>query len=293
MIQDPSFQITITPIQYILSIISGILVGFSLGLIGGGGSILAIPLLLYFVGLADGIPPSSPEYTYITHITLGTTALAVGLNAYINSYMHFRKGNVRVMEGVVFTIPGVIGDVLGAYLSHLMSGAIILFLFGFLMIAVAIRMWRTRCNPNKNIVENHLGKLSLRDRVKLNRVIPAGFLVGFASGYFGIGGGFLVVPGLLFSTGVDMLRAVGTSLISVGTFGVAAAITYAIYGYIDVIISILYLIGGIMGGYAGSTIASRMPRQTLRKLFAVIIIVVAIYTMYINRIGVVQLTHLL
>lgn len=291
MIPDPSYHIEITPIQYILSIISGILVGFSLGLIGGGGSILAIPLLLYFVGLANGIPPNSPEYSYITHLTLGTTALAVGLNAYINSYMHWRKGNVRVLEGIIFTIPGVLGDILGAYVSHLMSGALILFLFGFLMIAVAIRMWKTKCSPKTYTTQN--GKLGLAQRVKLNRVVPAGFLVGFASGYFGIGGGFLVVPGLLFSTGVDMLRAVGTSLISVGTFGVTAAATYAFYGDINILISVLYLIGGILGGYAGSSIASRMSRQTLRRVFAIIIILVAIYTMYLNRVGVIQLMHLL
>ncbi|QXJ31538.1 sulfite exporter TauE/SafE family protein [Saccharolobus shibatae] len=293
MFQDPSFQITVTPLQYVLSIISGILVGFSLGLIGGGGSILAIPLLLYFVGLANGIAPGTPEYSYITHLTLGTTALAVGINAYINSYMHFKRGNVRVSEGIIFTIPGIIGDIIGAYLSHLMSGALILFLFGFLMIAVAIRMWKSKCNPNKSILSNNSHKLTLRERIKIDKVIPAGFLVGFASGYFGIGGGFLVVPGLLFSTGLDMLRAVGTSLIAVGTFGVAAAITYAVYGYVDIVISLLYLVGGVAGGYAGSTIASRMPRQTLRKLFAIIIILVAIYTMYINRVGVVDLLHFL
>ncbi|MEM0293674.1 MAG: sulfite exporter TauE/SafE family protein [Saccharolobus sp.] len=290
MIGDP-YNITLTPLQYILSIISGILVGFSLGLIGGGGSILAIPLLLYFVGLANGIPPKSPEYSYITHLTLGTTALAVGLNAYINSYMHFRKGNVKVMEGIIFTIPGVIGDILGAYISHLMSGALILFLFGFLMIAVAIRMWRTKCKPNTNM--NYADKLSLSKRVKLDKILPAGFLVGFASGYFGIGGGFLVVPGLLFSTGIDMLRAVGTSLISVGTFGVVAAATYAFYGEINVIISLLYLAGGVAGGYAGSSIATKLNRQTLRRIFAIIIIIVAIYTMYLNRIGIIQLSHLL
>ncbi len=287
------FNVTITLLQYILSIISGILVGFSLGLIGGGGSILAIPLLLYFVGLANGIPPSSPEYSYITHLTIGTTALAVGLNSYINSFMHWRKGNVRVAEGVIFTIPGVVGDVIGAYISHLMSGALILFLFGFLMIAVAIRMWKSKCNPKNLNNQQNSNSLSLKQRVKLNRVIPAGLLVGFASGYFGIGGGFLVVPGLLFSTGIDMLRAVGTSLIAVGTFGVVTSATFAYYGYIDVIISLLYLVGGILGGYVGSTLASRLPRQTLRKIFAVVIIVVAIYTMYLNRIGIIELAHLL
>ncbi|QGA53436.1 TSUP family transporter [Sulfolobus sp. E5-1-F] len=293
MFGDTTFQIAVTPLQYLLSIISGILVGFSLGLIGGGGSILAIPLLLYFVGLANGISPNTPEYSYITHLTLGTTALAVGINSYINSYMHFRRGNVRVLEGIVFTIPGVVGDILGAYLSHLMSGALILFLFGFLMIAVAIRMWRSKCNPNRSLLSNDFHRLALRERIKINKVVPVGFLVGFASGYFGIGGGFLVVPGLLFSTGLDMLRAIGTSLIAVGTFGVTAAITYAVYGYVDIIISLLYLVGGVIGGYAGSTIASRTPRQTLRKLFAIIIILVAIYTMYINRVGIIQILHLL
>ncbi|MCY0860420.1 MAG: sulfite exporter TauE/SafE family protein [Sulfolobaceae archaeon] len=289
-------MVELTLVQYLLSIVSGVLVGFSLGLIGGGGSILAIPLLLYFVGLANGIPPKSPEYTYIVHLTLGTTALAVGLNAYINSFMHWRRGNVKLLEGGLFAIPGVVGDVLGVYVSHLTRGAIILFLFSFLMIAVAIKMWNSKCNPKT--VENSVnsskqGHLSLRQRVRLERVIPVGFAVGFASGYFGIGGGFLVVPGLLFSTGVDMLKAVGTSLLAVGTFGVVGAATYAVYGDIDIIISLLYLVGGIGGGYAGSTIASKMPRQTLRKVFAIIIILVAIYQAYLNRIGLIQLLHLI
>lgn len=289
-------MLELTLFQYLLSIVSGIFVGFSLGLIGGGGSILAIPLLLYFVGLANGIPPNSPEYTYIVHLTLGTTALAVGLNAYVNSYMHWRRGNVRLLEGIFFAIPGVLGDILGVYASHLTQGALILFLFSFLMIGVAVKMWKSKCNPKalKDAVKTQeQGHLSLTQRVKLHRVVSVGFAVGFASGYFGIGGGFLVVPGLLFSTGVDMLRAVGTSLLAVGTFGVVGAATYAVYGDVDIIISLLYLIGGIGGGYAGSAIASRMPRQTLRKVFAIIIILVAIYQAYLNRVGVIQLHHLI
>lgn len=125
--------IEITPFEYVLALVSGVIVGFSLGLIGGG-SILAVPLLLYFVGLAT-VPPqyaTNPilvnEYVnFVDHASLGTTALAVGINAYINSYMHFRRGNVRVKEGIIFAIPGVIGALLGAYISHITPGQSLLF----------------------------------------------------------------------------------------------------------------------------------------------------------------------
>lgn len=300
--------IVITPIEYILAIISGVLVGFSLGLIGGGGSILAVPLLLYFVGLAT-VPPqyaSNPtlahEYSdYVAHVALGTTALAVGLNAYINSYMHFRKGNVRLPEGIMFTIPGIAGATLGGYVSHITPGQSLLFFFGILMIAVALLMLRpqkqTRTISKTQTAQTSLRGLSalsiksLTSDVSIKKVIPTGFIVGFASGYFGIGGGFLIVPGLLFSTGLCMIKAVGTSLISVGTFGITSAAVYAYYGYVLPLISIAYLVGGIAGGYAGSSIASRMPRGMLRKVFAGIIIAVAIYIMYEDINGLLVLFH--
>ncbi|AWR97024.1 TSUP family transporter [Acidianus sulfidivorans JP7] len=303
-------SIVITPIEYVLALISGIAVGFSLGLIGGGGSILAVPLLLYFVGLST-VPPqyaSNPtlahEYIdYVDHVALGTTALAVGLNAYINSYMHFKKGNVRIKEGILFSIPGVVGALIGAYISHITPGQSLLFFFGILMIAVAILMLRpqmerqTASKGINNITTisnsssmNLTKRFNLSD-VSVKKIIPAGLIVGFASGYFGIGGGFLIVPGLLFSTGLCMIKAVGTSLISVGTFGIVSAGEYAVYGYVLPLVSITYLIGGIAGGYAGSSIASRMPRGMLRKIFAVIIIAVAIYIMVENVKGLFLLIH--
>ncbi len=299
--------IVVTPIEYILAIISGVLVGFSLGLIGGGGSILAVPLLLYFVGLAT-VPPqyaSNPtlahEYSdYVAHVALGTTALAVGLNAYINSYMHFRKGNVRLPEGIMFSIPGVFGAIVGGYASHITPGESLLFFFGILMIAVALLMLRpqkaakTTAKVSTQVSSGNLSALSIKSLisgVSIKKIIPTAFIVGFASGYFGIGGGFLIVPGLLFSTGLCMIKAVGTSLISVGTFGMVSAGVYAYYGYVLPLVSISYLVGGIAGGYAGASIASRMPRGMLRKIFAGIIIITAIYIMYENVNGLFVLFH--
>ncbi|BFH72643.1 sulfite exporter TauE/SafE family protein [Sulfurisphaera javensis] len=283
-------MLELTFLQYVLSIVSGFLVGFSLGLIGGGGSILAIPLLLYFVGLA--YLPGVNE-NYVDHVVIGTTALAVGLNAYINAFIHWRKGNVRLLEGVFFTLPGIVGTYVGARVGLIVHGGLLLFLFGILMIVIAVMVFRGKDRPSVSKTYTNGGETpkGLLQRVKLQRIIPIGFAVGFASGFFGIGGGFLIVPGLLFSTGICMIKAVGTSLISVGTFGVTGALTYALAGEIDPIISVLYLVGGIAGGYVGAKIASSMPRGMLRKVFAIIIIAVAIYIMYQNYYAIIALAH--
>jgi len=273
--------IEITPIEYMLSIIAGLVVGFSLGLIGGGGSILAVPLLLYFVGLGYLYPQGTPQSNEVDHLVIGTTALAVGLNAYINSFMHFKKGDVKVKQGILFTIPGIIGSFIGASVGLLVHGSSLLFFFGILMIVVAVLMWRNKGKPARP-VDDVMKEIESSCKIRYDRILPTGFAVGLLSGFFGIGGGFLIVPGLIFSAGLCMLRAVGTSLIAVGTFGVVSAIRYTMAGEISVLISLLYLAGGVAGGYLGTKIATSIPRGMLRKIFAIIIILVAIYLMYQN-----------
>ncbi|BCU67513.1 anion permease [Sulfolobales archaeon HS-7] len=272
------YMIELTTYQYILSIIAGSIVGFSLGLIGGGGSILAVPLLLYFVGLGFIAPPGTQTASYIDHLVIGTTALAVGINAYANSYLHYRKGNVRTKEGITFALPGVVGSLLGASIGLSVGGPYLLILFGFLMIGIGVNMLRGKEQINSSISSNGT---TIR-KIKYGRIIPTGFVVGLLSGFFGIGGGFLIVPGLIYSAGLNMIQAVGTSLISVGTFGVVSALRYAIAGDINVIVALLYFIGGVLGGYAGTRVATSLPRITLRRIFSVIIIIVAVYLIYEN-----------
>ena len=252
----------ITDLQIILSIISGILVGFSLGLIGGGGSILAIPLLIYFVG-----------YDH-PHLVIGTTALAVGINAYLNLIPHTLKKNVNYKTGVIFTVPGIIGVLIGSELGLLTPGTFLLFFFGFLMIAIALYMLKRKC-VDISEKERKVSKSYLI-------LILTGITVGFASGYFGIGGGFLIVPGLLFGGGLNIIQAVGTSLMAVGTFGVVTAARYAISGDLNIIISVLFILGGVLGGWVGARYASRVPKRRLTQIFAIIVIVVAIYIIYQN-----------
>ncbi len=238
--------IAITPIQYALSIVSGVLVGFSLGLIGGGGSILAVPLFLYFVGL-DTIPDAA-------HIAIGTTALAVGLNAYINSYMHLRKKNVAPKVGGIFAGVGLVGSLIGAYLGHITPGTDLLTYFAIAMIVLGVYMAIRRESTQAGTINevNHvLDAFNKCPRLTISTILKVavfGFIVGLVSGYFGIGGGFLIVPSLMFSAGLCITRAIGTSLISVGTFGVASGAEYWFYGDVLILIALLYVAGGVAGG---------------------------------------------
>ncbi len=267
-------MIDITMLQYILAIVSGVAVGFSLGLIGGGGSILAVPLFIYFVGI------------HHPHLAIGTTALAVGITAYINFAQHLQKKNANVKLGGVFALVGIIGVLIGSTLGLIIKGGELLFFFSMLMIVIGVYMYISECRavPDEDCKER-------AKSTKYDKVSAYSLIVGFASGFFGIGGGFLIVPGLLASSKIKIGMAIGTSLLAVGTFGVVTAIRYAIVapelqyissgiiGDVLVFVAIVYVLGGIMGGYLGTKLSVNLggKKGTLRKVFSVIIILVGIY----------------
>lgn len=255
---------SVSVLQQILSIIAGGLVGFTLGLIGGGGSILAVPLLLYVVGYHD------------PHVVIGTTALAVAMTAFANLLPHWRAGNVRWKPAIAFAIPGAIGAVVGASIGKTIGGKQLLFLFALLMIGVAITMVRPR---RKSVPQPERSGWPM-----LRRVIPVSFVVGLLAGFFGIGGGFLIVPGLMFATGMPILSAVGSSLVSVGAFGTTTALTYALAGKVNWLIAIEYFAGGIAGGWLGAWLATRLAerKQLLTRVFAGVVFVVALYMLAMN-----------
>ncbi|MCL5015594.1 MAG: sulfite exporter TauE/SafE family protein [Firmicutes bacterium] len=257
-------MIHVTAVQQVLAVISGLIVGFSLGLIGGGGSILAVPLLLYFVGIHD------------PHLVIGSTALAVGVNAYFNLLPHWRSGNVRWVAAIAFAIPGAIGAFVGSSIGKAVNGKDLLFLFAILMIVIAILMLRPKKSGD--------GTQFHWNRKMFWRVIPAGFLVGAVSGFFGIGGGFLIVPGLVMSTGMPMIYAIGSSLFSVGTFGLTTAINYAVSGLVLWLVVLEYVIGGAAGGILGTRLANQLSKhkRTLNFVFSGVVIIVGIYMLTLN-----------
>lgn len=244
-----------------LAVGSGGLVGFSLGLIGGGGSILATPLLLYVVGLA---PP---------HLAIGTGALAVAANAFLNFTSYARKGTVRWRNALIFAVVGSIGAFAGSSMGKAINGDRLLFLFGLLMLVVGGLMLRTKRSKTVTCA-NDYGRPWLASFTAL--------VVGVAAGFFGIGGGFLIVPGLIFATGMPMINAIGTSLLAVGAFGLTTAINYAWSGLIDWTVAAEFICGGFVGGLIGMRLASHLSqfKSVLNIVFASLIFVVAIYVLY-------------
>ena len=231
----------------------------SLGLIGGGGSVLGVPLMVYFVGVAD------------PHVAIGTSALGVAVNAALSLAQHARAQTVKWRCGAMYAAAGVTGAWLGSSLGKIVEGERLLSLFALVMIAIGVVMLRQR---------GKLGEPGAECNVeKAPKVLGYGLVTGMFSGFFGIGGGFLIVPGLLRSTGMPMLNAIGTSLVAVTAFGLTTALNYASSGLIDWGLAGAFIGGGAIGSALGARIARRLAKETgrLAILFAVIVFAVASY----------------
>ncbi|MBE1160850.1 sulfite exporter TauE/SafE family protein [Dyella acidiphila] len=246
------------PLHDLLAIFCGSAVGFSLALIGGGGSILAVPLLLYVVGLHD------------PHMAIGTSALAVAANAFANLLPHARAGHVRWAAAVTFASTGVLGAFIGSSIGKLIDGHHLLVLFALLMLVIAALMLRGR--------RGHDGTGYPRKHM-YPRLGAVGLGAGSLAGFFGIGGGFLIVPGMVFASGMAMIDAIGTSLFCVGSFGLTAAINYAASGWVAWPIALEFIAGGIAGGWLGMLGAQKLSRKrgALTVLFAAVIVAVALF----------------
>ncbi len=247
--------------QAALGLASGVFVGFSLGLVGGGGSILAVPLLVYIVGVRD------------PHIAIGTSAIAVAANAAANLLNHHRLGNVIWRCAAVFAASGIAGAWFGSTLGKMVDGQRLLAAFAMLMIVVAALMLRGRSVAERKAV--HCTTETVLWLVGL------GLATGALSGFFGIGGGFLIVPGLILATGMPIINAIGSSLVAVTAFGVTTAVNYAVSGAVDWTSAAMLLVGGMFGGFGGSRAAHALAdrRRLLNNIFAGVIILVAVYIM--------------
>ncbi|MBA1191029.1 sulfite exporter TauE/SafE family protein [Pseudomonas entomophila] len=258
---------TLTVVQYVLGACAGSLVGLTLGLVGGGGSILAVPLMVYLVGISD------------PHIAIGTSALAVAVNAAVNLVNHARQGHVKWPCALVFTGVGLAGAFVGSTVGKAVSGQQLLTLFACLMLIVAVLTLRHR-----NTLEDPTVTLGRNNAFRLS---TAGALTGAVSGFFGIGGGFLVVPGLIATTHMPALIAVGSSLVAVTAFGLMTAFNYARSGLVDWPLALSFIIGGAMGGIIGAWLASRLSqrRGALNVLSAMVIALTALYMLYRSALG--------
>ena len=240
-------------------VLGGAVVGFLLAVFGGGGSVLAAPVLLYLGGVTDA------------HVAVGTASAAVAANAALNLLGHWRGGRIKWPCATVFAIAGLAGSFAGSSLAKLISGQQLLLAFAFAMAAIGLSMFRKPASQGDPDVHISMKLVA--------RLAPLGLLTGLAAGFFGIGGGFLIVPGLMLATGMTMANATASSLLSVALFGAATSVNYALSDQVDWTLAGLLLLGGAVGGVAGLFAARRLAghARLARSLFAGMIILVAVY----------------
>jgi uncharacterized membrane protein YfcA len=178
---------------------------------------------------------------------------------------------------LVFALSGIVGAVGGAQLGKMVDGGRLLMLFGILMIVIGLAMLRPRASGSKPEVQ--LNAESLPRLLPL--LVGIGIAVGMLSGFFGIGGGFLIVPGLIGATAMPLINAIGSSLVSVTAFGLTTAASYAWSGLVDWSLAGLFVLGGALGGLIGIRLARHLAghRHALTRTFSGIVIVVGLYVL--------------
>ncbi|ELS4492827.1 TPA: sulfite exporter TauE/SafE family protein [Klebsiella michiganensis] len=252
-------------------ILIGMLTGFFLAMTGGGGSILSVPLLLYVTKIPD------------VHMIIGTSAFSVAINSFINAIHHGKKGNISWIVSAWVSALGVIGAFIGSTFSKNVSGKAILIPFSILMIVIAFLMLkkflRTKRETNNQLINSEIND----DK---NGLFTASSLtVGLTSGFLGIGGGFLVVPLLVWLKSFSTIRAIGTSLVAIFFMGLSTTINYAMSEKVNWIWAIFLLVGGTIGGWGGAGLANKLGKNnsTLTYCYVVMLTISAVY-MFVKNI---------
>jgi len=247
------------PLHLVLAALSGGIVAMLLTVFGGGGSVLAVPLLLYVVGVRD------------PHMAIGASAAGVSLNALTALAGQTRAGRVRWPCAILFAVVGSTAAWIGSSAAKAIDGHQLLLAFAVAMAAVGLAMLRPKKNDGDPGVRLNRGMTP--------RIVASGAGVGVAAGFFGIGGGFLIVPGLMWATGMTLAAAQATSLLSVAAFGASTAVNYSLSGLVDWGVVAAMAVGGAAGTMAGLPLSKRLGDNAAlgRRLFAGLILIVAVY----------------
>jgi uncharacterized protein len=242
-----------------IHLIAGLLlsaaIGLSLGLIGGGGSIITMPVLVYVIGVD-------------AHQAVGMSLAVVGLTSLISAGMHYRRGTLDLKAGANFGASGIFGAYFGSRLTYLVSPAALLLSFAALMLIIAVMML-VRKQSDKDAARPHERSAA--------RAMLAGLVVGGLTGFLGVGGGFLVVPALVLFGGLTMKDTIGTSLLVITINCVAGLIGHLQYGGFDFRIAGLVTALAAGGAVVGTALSYRTSPAVLRNWFAVFVITVALF----------------
>lgn len=262
----------------LVTLLFGAVIGFSLGLTGGGGAIFAVPLLVY--GL--GVPARE---------AVGVSLLTVGSTSLVGFVQRALRGMVEFPTGLLFALAGMIGAPIGSRLADKIPDALLLGMFAVLMLVIAVRMWWKAQDAVAKlpIIDDNSGPTCRRDpegKLRLTSQCAmllgiVGLLSGVLSGLFGVGGGFIIVPALVMFSGMGMQRAIGTSLLVITLVSASGTASHLLAGK-DLSLSTagLFTVGSVFGLFGGSWLAQRLAGPVLQKVFAAAIVFVAIYVIF-------------
>jgi len=242
------------------------LIGLSLGLLGGGGSILTVPVFVYVLG-------------YDPKLAIAMSLPVVGATSLLGAAAHWRAGNVRLETAALFGVVAMVAAYIGARLAHLLTGAVQLSLLAVIMVAAAISMFvNARRSLSATAAEAPAGRAA-----SLRLLIPVALVVGLITGIVGIGGGFLIVPALVLLGGVAMKQAVGTSLLVIAMNCASGFAGYI--GRVEIPWSFVlsFLAVAAIGILLGTSLARRVPQRALKQAFAVFLIVMGTFILVQNR----------
>lgn len=269
-----------TPILALTAVL-GALIGFSLGLTGGGGAIFAVPILVYVLG----VPARE---------AVGISLLTVGSTAFVGFVQRARQGRVEFPTGFLFAVAGMIGAPIGSKLADFIPESLLLTIFAGLMLFIAFRMWikANEKSANLPIFDNDNagptcqrdpdGKLRLTSQCAILLGI-VGLTAGVLTGMFGVGGGFIIVPALVSFACMGMQRAIGTSLLVITLVSISGTTSHLLAGKeLSLQTAGLFTLGSLLGLFLGGWLAQRMAGPTLQRMFAIAILLVASFVLLQN-----------
>lgn len=249
----------------LITALLGALIGFVLGAVGAGGAMVAIPALVYVVGL------EAKAATTASLIIVGSIAMG-------GMVVHLRAGRVRVGPGLMFGLAGIGGSVGGSYLNRAIDPDYLLLAFSVLMAIVAVRMLRHN-KPDDNEASLSSSAISLTSWRWIGKMLALGTAVGFIAGFFGVGGGFVIVPVLSLVMGFSMRVAVGTSLLVIAiNSAVALASRLGLQQEVPWEPVIYFTLAGLIGVLLGTMIAGKIRSEMLGKSFGLMLLLIAGYT---------------
>lgn len=232
-----------------LAIPLSLLIGLSLGLLGGGGSILTVPILVYALGVG-------------AKEAIATSLLVVGITSAAAVLQHARAGAVKWRTGLLFGAAGMAGAYAAGRVAHFIPAQVLLVLFAVMMLVTAAAMLRGRRGKAPTA-----GTTATAPRRAI-KVIGEGAVIGAVTGLVGAGGGFLVVPALVLLGGLPMRAAIGTSLLVIAMKSFAGFTGYLGHVEIDWALALIVSASAVAGSVAGSHLAGRVPQEMLRRGFA-------------------------